>query len=86
MIGLTVKDLEKLQSQCPDYQMELVNGAIVVRSPSVYESDEVAFEFGRQLANWTKPRKHGDVLQLPDLFPGWEVQIAELWLPVFDEE
>lgn len=29
--------------------------------------------------------KDGDVLTVPDLLPGWEVQISELWSPVFDE-
>lgn len=27
-----------------------------------------------------------DILTLPELFPGWEVSISELWPPVFDEE
>ncbi|NER81800.1 MAG: Uma2 family endonuclease [Leptolyngbya sp. SIO1D8] len=26
----------------------------------------------------------GDVLTLPDLLPGWQVQISELWPPVFE--
>jgi len=60
-MSLTVKDLEKLQEQAPDYRMELVDGAIVVMSPSGYESDEVAFEFGAQLRNWVRPRKLGRV-------------------------
>jgi len=30
--------------------------------------------------------RDGDILTLPDLLPGWEVAIAELWSPVFDEE
>ena len=28
----------------------------------------------------------GDTLTLPELFPGWELPIAELWPPVFGEE
>jgi Uma2 family endonuclease len=28
----------------------------------------------------------GDVLTIPELFPGWEIAISELWPPVFDEE
>ncbi len=34
MSGLTVKDLEKLQIDYPDYQMELVGGEIIFMSPS----------------------------------------------------
>jgi Uma2 family endonuclease len=179
---LTVKDLEQVQAKLgDDYRVELVNGEIIVMSPSGYESDEVASEFSRQLGNWTKPRqlgrvtgssagfilpnsdtrapdvsfvkaerlrrsprsfaelapdlmvevksptdsikklqakieqflkqgtqigvlihpeqrwlevyrldaesmrlKDGDVLTLPDLLPGWQVQVSELWPPVFD--
>jgi Uma2 family endonuclease len=58
---LTVKDLEHLQSQHPDYRMELVNGEVIVMSPSGYESDEVAVEMAAQLRNWVKPRKLGRV-------------------------
>lgn len=29
--------------------------------------------------------RDGDVLTLPDLLPGWEVQVSELWSPVFEE-
>ncbi|MBE9124907.1 MULTISPECIES: Uma2 family endonuclease [unclassified Coleofasciculus] len=58
---LTRKDLEKLQAQNPDYPMELVEGNIIVMSPSGYESDEVALELAAQLRNWVRPRKLGRV-------------------------
>lgn len=59
---LTVKDLKNVQAQLSDdYRIELVNGAIVVMSPSGYESDEVALEIGAQLRNWVRPRKLGRV-------------------------
>lgn len=61
MPGLTVKDLDKLNVQNPDYRMELVNGEIVVMSPSGYESDEVAAEIIRLVGNWVRPRKLGRV-------------------------
>ncbi len=61
MSSLTIKDLEKLQAEHPDHRMELVRGDIIVMSPSGYESDEVAFEFGRVLANWVRPQKLGRV-------------------------
>jgi Uma2 family endonuclease len=41
--------------------MELVNGNIIVMSPSGYESDEVAAEVTAQLRNWVKPRRLGRV-------------------------
>lgn len=59
---LTVTDLEQVQAKLDsDYRVELVDGDIVVMSPSGYESDEVAFEFGAQLRNWTRPRRIGRV-------------------------
>lgn len=185
-MALTVKDLEIVQAQLEhvhqDYRIELIDGEVVIMSPSGYESDEVAFEFGAQLRNWVRPRKlgrvtgagagfilpdsdtrapdvsfvqaerlrrspqsfaelapdlmvevksptdsvkglrakidqflaqgtrvgilihpgqrwvevrrsnaepvtlkDGDVLTVPDLLPGWEVQISELWSPVFED-
>ena len=58
---LTINDLNKLQTDYPDYRMELVHGEIIVMSPSGYESEEVASEFCRQLGNWTKPKQLGRV-------------------------
>ena len=61
MSGLTIKDLERLQAQNPDYRMELVGGEIIVMSPSGLESDEVAAEIVRLLGNWVRPRRLGRV-------------------------
>jgi Uma2 family endonuclease len=58
---LTIKDLEKFQVEHPDLKMELVAGEVIVMSPSGYESDEVALEFGAQLRNWVRPQKLGRV-------------------------
>ena len=58
---LTRKDLERLQAKHPDYRMELVDGKIIVTSPSGYEKAEVATEVAVQLLNWVKPRKLGRV-------------------------
>lgn len=62
MAGLTVKDLDRLAADYPDLKMELVNGEIIVMSPSGLESDEVAAEIIAQLRNWVRPRKLGRVI------------------------
>jgi Uma2 family endonuclease len=62
---LTVGDLEQLQGiLCEahlDYQLELVDGKIIIRGPSDIVSSEIGAEFGRLLLNWVKPRKLGRV-------------------------
>jgi Uma2 family endonuclease len=62
---LTVADLEQLQGiLCEahlDYQLELVDGKIIIRGPSDIVSSEIGAEFGRLLLNWVKPRKLGRV-------------------------
>ena len=64
---LTVGDLEQLQGiLCEahlDYQLELVDGKIIIRGPSDIVSSEIGAEFGRLLRNWVKPRKLGRVFE-----------------------
>ncbi len=60
-MNLTVEDLQHFQQQHPDYRLELVDGAIIVMSPSGYESDEIAAEIVAQLRNWVRPRRLGRV-------------------------
>ncbi len=64
---LTVGDLEQLQGiLCQahlDYQLELVDGKIIIRGPSDIVSSEIGAEFGSLLRNWVKPRKLGRVFE-----------------------
>ncbi|MEG4092018.1 Uma2 family endonuclease [Microcoleus sp. Pol12B4] len=64
---LTVADLEELQCiLCEahlDYQLELVDGKIIVMGPSNIVSSEIGLEFGSLLRNWVKPRKLGRVFE-----------------------
>lgn len=60
-MSLSVRDLEKLQLEYPDWRMELVDGEIIVMSPSGYESEEVAMNFGTELSKWVRPRQIGRV-------------------------
>ena len=62
---LTVKDLEDLQSKFSeahlDYEMELVDGKIIVMGASDLIASEVGAELIRLLGNWGKPRRLGRV-------------------------
>jgi len=58
---LTVQDLQQIQSEHPDWKMELVGGEIIVMSPSGYESDEVATRMSAKLFNWVDERRLGRV-------------------------
>jgi Uma2 family endonuclease len=64
---LTVADLEQLQGiLCEahlDYQLELVDGKIIIRGQSDIVSSEIGAELVRLLLNWVKPRKLGRVFE-----------------------
>jgi Uma2 family endonuclease len=64
---LTVADLERVQvilSEAHlDYQLELVDGKIIVMDPSDIVSSEIGAQFGSLLLNWVKPRKLGRVFE-----------------------
>jgi Uma2 family endonuclease len=53
----TITDLEQLQVEHPEWQMELVDGNILVMGPSDYESEEIGMEFARQM----RPQRLGRV-------------------------
>ncbi|MGI8501796.1 MAG: Uma2 family endonuclease [Hassallia sp.] len=57
----TITDLEQLQVEHPEWQMELVDGSMLVMGPSDYESEEIILEFARLLANWVRPQRLGRV-------------------------
>jgi Uma2 family endonuclease len=57
----TIPDLEQLQAEHPEWQMELVDGNILVMGPSDYESEEIGIEFARQMGNWVRPKRLGRV-------------------------
>ena len=57
----TITDLEQLQTEHPEWQMELVDGSVLVIGPSDYESEEIGAELIRLLANWVRPQRLGRV-------------------------
>lgn len=64
-MSLSVKDLEQLQAKFSeehlDYQLELVDGKIIVMGPSDIVSSEIGAELISVLRNWVKPRQLGRV-------------------------
>ncbi|AFY35669.1 Uma2 family endonuclease [Calothrix sp. PCC 7507] len=60
-MSLTITDLEQLQTEHPEWQMELVEGKIIVMGPSDYESEEIGDRLITFLNNWVMSRKLGRV-------------------------
>jgi Uma2 family endonuclease len=60
-MSLTITDLEQLQTEHPEWQMELVEGKIIVMGPSDYESEEIGTRLSTFLNIWVMSRKLGRV-------------------------
>jgi Uma2 family endonuclease len=60
-MSLTIADLEKLQTEHPNWRMELVDGSIVVMGPSDFASEEIGGRLLTFLNMWVMPRKLGRV-------------------------
>ncbi|OUL30066.1 Uma2 family endonuclease [Nostoc sp. 106C] len=60
-MSFTITDLEQLQTEHPEWQMELVEGNIILMGPSDYESEEIATRLSTFLNNWVMSRKLGRV-------------------------
>lgn len=57
----TIKHLEELQTEHPDWQYELLEGKISVMGPSDDTSSEIGVIFSALLFAWVKPRRLGRV-------------------------
>ncbi|OUL34777.1 hypothetical protein BV372_13070 [Nostoc sp. T09] len=60
-MSFTITDLEQLQTEHPEWQMELVEGNIILMGPSDYESEEIATRLSTFLNIWVMSRKLGRV-------------------------
>lgn len=58
---LTIQNLEQIQTEHPDWQIELWDGEIIIMSPSDAICGETGSQLGRLLGNWVYPRKLGRV-------------------------
>ncbi|MDM9583778.1 Uma2 family endonuclease [Nostoc sp. GT001] len=60
-MSFAIKDLEQLQTEHPEWQMELVEGKIIVMGPSDYESEEIGARLITFLNNWVMSRRLGRI-------------------------
>jgi Uma2 family endonuclease len=58
---LSITDLEQLHTEHPEWQMELVEGKIIVSAPSDYESEEIGARLSTFLNIWVMSRKLGRI-------------------------
>ncbi|WP_414518362.1 Uma2 family endonuclease [Nostoc sp. PCC 9305] len=60
-MSLSITDLEQLQTEHPEWQMELVEGKIIVSPLSDYESEEIGARLSTFLNIWVMLRKLGRI-------------------------
>jgi len=60
-MSFTITDLEQLQTEHPEWRMELVEGNIILMGPSDYESEEIGTRLSTFLNIWVMSRKLGRV-------------------------
>ena len=60
-MAMTIPDLVEVQKQHPDWQMELVDGSIVIMGPSDFASEEIGTRLSTFLNVWVIPRRLGRV-------------------------
>ena len=60
-MAMTIPDLVEVQKQYPDWQMELVDGSIVIMGPSDFASEEIGTRLSTFLNVWVIPRRLGRV-------------------------
>lgn len=77
-MSISYRDVERLQSLYPDWQMELKEGKIVIMSPSDSVSSIIGMRFGRLLDIWVDAHELGQVL---DSSGGFRLPNGDLLAP-----
>ena len=75
---MSFHDVEKLQALYPDYQIELREGKIIIKSPSDSVSGEIGMRFGSLLSAWVYNHNVGRVL---DSSTGYRMPNGDLLSP-----
>ena len=94
------KSIRYFAEMVPDLAVEIKSQSD--RIPKLQEKVRKYIELGVQVGILIDPDKEtveiyrptadtvelagDDILTIPELFPGWEISISELWPPIFDEE
>ena len=77
-MSIGLHDVEKLQALYPDYQIELKEGKLIIRSPSDSVSGEIGVRFTMLLGTWVYNHNLGRVL---DASTGFRMPNGDLLSP-----